>query len=188
MKFFENMTINLLDIIIIVPLLYFAWNGYKKGFVTELASLAALVLGLYMAFYFSDFAAEMLNDLFEINPKYVAVFAFILTFIVVIFLVITAGKIVQKFIDVLLLGFLNKFAGAIFGILKGALLLSVIFFVLNYFHINDYIIKPEAKQKSLFYEPVEDIAPALFSWINSANFDFDFPHKEEMKDAVNDIY
>jgi len=79
------MTINLLDIIIIVPLLLFAWGGYKKGFVIEVASLAALVLGLYMAFFFSDFAAQMLNDLFDIDQKYVAVIAFILTFIVVLF-------------------------------------------------------------------------------------------------------
>lgn len=182
------MTVNLLDIIIIIPLLYFAYNGYKRGFIVELASLAALVVGLYMAFYFSDFAAEMLNDLFEMNQKYVAVFAFIMTFIVVIFLVITAGKIVQKFVDVLLLGFFNKLAGAAFGVLKGALLLSILCFGFNYFHISDYIIKPDVKQKSLFYESVEDIAPALYSWINSKNFDFDFPDKEEVNDAIDNIY
>ena len=182
------MTVNLLDIIIIIPLLYFAWNGYKKGFVIELASLAALVLGLYMAFYFSDFAAELLNDLFEIDQKYIAIIAFILTFIVVIFLVITAGKIVQKFLDILLLGVFNKLAGAVFGILKGALIISIVFFVFNYFKVSDYIIKLETKQKSLFYKPVEEIAPALYSWINTTNFDFEFPYKEEVNDAIENIY
>ena len=59
------MTINLLDIILLIPLLLFAWNGYKKGFIIELASLAALVLGLYMAFFFSDlfyFLADSHNN------------------------------------------------------------------------------------------------------------------------------
>lgn len=182
------MTVNLLDIIIIIPLLFFAYNGYKRGFIIELASLAALVAGLYMAFYFSDFAAEMLNDLFEMNQKYVAIIAFIMTFIVVIFLVITAGKIVQKFVDILLLGFFNKLAGAAFGVLKGALLLSIVLYGLNYFHISDYIIKPEAKQKSLFYQSVEDIAPELYSWIDSKNFNFDFPDKEEVDEAIDNVY
>ena len=45
------MTVNLLDILIIVPLLLFAWNGYRKGLIIEIASLAALVLGLYAAFF-----------------------------------------------------------------------------------------------------------------------------------------
>lgn len=178
------MTVNLLDIIIIIPLLLFAWGGYKKGLIIEIASLAALVIGLYMAFFFSDFAAEMLNDLFDIDPKYVAVIAFLLTFIVVIFLVITAGKIVQKFVDILLLGFFNKLAGAVFGMLKGALILSIVLFVINYFHFGDFIFKEDMRQKSIFYEPVESIAPALYSWLDSKNFTFEIPEKEEIINAV----
>lgn len=178
------MNINLLDILIIVPLMLFAWNGFKKGLIIEIASLAALVLGLYMAFFFSDFAAEMLNDLFDMNPKYVAVFAFILTFIVVLFLVLTVGKIVQKFVDILLLGFLNKLAGAVFGVLKGALLLSILIFVINYFDFGKHIIKGEAREKSMFYEPVESIAPALYSWLNSNNFTFDIPNEDELKEMI----
>ena len=178
------MNINLLDILIIVPLLLFAWNGYKKGLIIELASLAALVIGLYMAFFFSDFAAGLLNDFFDIDQKYVAVLAFILTFIAVLFLVMAVGKIVQKFVDILLLGFLNKLAGAVFGMLKGALLLSILIFVINYFDFGEYIIKKDTREKSIFYEPVESIAPALYSWLDSNNFTFDIPDKEELMDKV----
>ncbi len=178
------MNVNLLDIIIIVPLLLFAWNGYKKGFIIEIATLAALVIGLYMAFFFSDFAANMLNDLFDIDQKYVAVIAFLMTFIVVIFLVITVGKIVQKFIEVLLLGFLNKLAGAVFGMLKGALILSILIFVINYFHFGDFIFKEDTRQKSIFYEPIESIAPKLYSWLDSKNFTFEIPDKEEILETV----
>lgn len=176
----NTMTINLLDVILLIPLLLFAWNGYRKGFIVEVASLAALILGLYVAFFFSDFAAEMLNDLFDMNPKYVAVFAFLITFIVVIFLVLTVGKIVQKFVDILLLGFLNKLAGAVFGFLKGALLLSILIFVINYFDYGEYIIKKEEREKSIFFEPIESIAPTLYSWLNSNNFTFEIPNKDEL--------
>ncbi|NQU32216.1 MAG: CvpA family protein [Bacteroidetes bacterium] len=178
------MNVNLLDIIIIIPLLLFAWGGYKKGLVIEVASLAALVLGLYMAFFFSDFAAQLLNDLFDMDQKYVAVFAFLMTFIVVIFLVITVGKIVSKFVDILLLGFLNKLAGAAFGMLKGALLLSILIFVINYFNFGDFIFKEETRQKSIFYEPIQSIAPKLYSWLDSNNFTFEIPNKEEIMDKV----
>ena len=178
------MTINLLDIIILVPLALFAWNGYKKGLIIEVASLAALVLGLYMAFFFSDFAAEMLNDLFDLDQKYVAVFAFLMTFIVVLFLVLTLGKALEKVVKILLLGLLDKLAGAVFGILKGALLLSILIFVINYFNFGDYLFKEEIRSKSIFYEPVESIAPALYSWLDSNNFTFEIPDKEELMDKV----
>lgn len=178
------MTINLLDIILIIPLLLFAWNGYKKGFIVEVASLAALILGLYIAFFFSDFAAEMLNSLFDLDQKYVAVFAFLITFIVVIFLVLTVGKIVQQFINILLLGFLNKLAGAVFGLLKGALLLSILIFVINYFDFGENMIKQEEREKSIFFAPIESIAPALYSWLNSNNFTFEIPDKDELINKV----
>ncbi len=179
------MSVNIIDLVLLVPLLFFAYQGFHKGLIIEVASLAALVLGLYFAFFFSDFAADMLNDQFTMNEKYVGVLSFIMTFIVVIFLVITVGKIVQKFIDILLLGFLNKLAGAAFGALKGALLLSVLIFVINYFDSDKSLIKPDARQKSLFYEPIESIAPALYSRLNLDNINVDIPNKEEL---LNEIY
>lgn len=178
------MTINLLDIIILVPLALFGWNGYKKGLIIEVASLAALVIGLYVAFYFSDFAAEMLNDLFDLDQKYVAVIAFLMTFIVVLFLVLTLGKALEKVVKILLLGLLDKIAGAVFGILKGALILSILIFVINYFNFGDYLFKEEARTKSVFFEPVKSIAPALYSWLDSNNFTFEIPDKEELMDKV----
>ncbi len=128
---------------------------------------------------------QMLNYLFTLDEKWVGVLSFIMTFIVVIFLVITVGKIVQKFVDILLLGFLNKLAGAAFGVLKGALLISVLLFVINYFDSGQRLINPEARQKSLFYEPIESIAPTLYSRLNLDNIKFEIPNKEEL---LNEIY
>jgi membrane protein required for colicin V production len=46
------MELNLLDIIILIPLLLFAYNGYKKGLIIEIATLIALVLGIYASIHF----------------------------------------------------------------------------------------------------------------------------------------
>lgn len=174
------MNINILDIIIIIPLLLFAWQGYKKGFIIEVATLAALILGLYFSFYFSDYAARLLNEYFTIDEKYIAALSFIVTFIVVVIAISAIGKVLQKFIDIILLGFLNKAAGAIFGIIKGALLLSILLLIINYFDTSQNLIKEEYKEKSVFYEPIADFAPQLYSWLHLENFDFRIPEKEEI--------
>jgi len=98
--------------------------------------------------------------------------------------VLAVGKVLEKFVNILLLGFLNKLTGAVFGILKGALLLSILIFVINYFNFGDYLFKEEARTKSMFYEPVESIAPALYSWLDSNNFTFEIPDKEELMNKV----
>ena len=174
------MSINFLDIIIIIPLLLFAWQGYKKGLIIEVATLAALILGLFFAFYFSDYAANLLNEHFDIDEKYIAALSFIVTFIVVVFTVVAIGKILQKIIDIILLGFLNKAAGAVFGIVKGALILSILFLIINYFDSNQRFIKEEYKESSIFYEPIASFAPKLYNWLHLDNFDFRIPDKEEI--------
>ncbi len=83
-----------------------------------------------------------------------------------------------------MLGFLNKAAGAVFGILKGALYMSILIFVVNYFDTGQNIIKKDSRENSLFYEPIESIVHSLYSWLNLENFDINLPEKEELLDEV----
>ena len=178
------MNISTLDIFLLIPMLLFAWGGYKKGLIISLASLAALILGLYAAFFFSDYAGGLLTEYFTISEKYLAAISFVVTFVVVIIIVIVLGNALDKVIDVLLLGFLNKAAGAVFGFLKGALYMSILIFVVNYFDSGQNIIKKENRENSLFYEPVESVAPFLYSWLNLENLNIDIPDKDELLDEV----
>ncbi len=179
------MSINFLDIIILIPLLLWARQGYRKGLIISVASLAALVLGLYFAFFFSDYTANQLTQHFTIDPEYLALVSFIITFVVVVLAVILIGNIAQKFIDVLMLGFLNKAAGLVFGILKGALYLSILIFLINYFDAGQNIIKQKYRESSMLYKPVASLAPMLYSRLNLDNLKIELPSKDEL---LEDIY
>ncbi len=178
------MNLNLLDILILIPLLLFAWKGYKKGLIIEVTTLAALVLGLYFAFFFSDFAAGMLTSSFNISEQYLGILSFVATFIGVVILVLAVGKILEKFIDVLMLGFLNKLAGAVFGALKGALYVSILIFLINYLDSGRSIIKRDAAASSYLYGPVESFAPMLYSRLQLENFHIELPDKDEILKKV----
>ena len=157
---------NILDIILAVPLLWFAYRGFQKGLVIELASLLALILGIWAAIHFSFFAADFLSNNFDIGPKYLPVTAFIITFIGVVLGVILVGKIVEKFINLLALGFLNKLAGLIFGIVKAAFLLSVITLIINSFDDDQSLITPKLREGSLLYKPIERFAPGIIPMLD----------------------
>jgi len=170
------MNINFLDIILVIPLLLFTYSGFKKGLIIEVATLAALILGLYFAFYFSEFATEILDNWFSIDPAYLTVIAFIVTFTVVMLLVIAIGKIIEKFF--------NKLAGAVFGLMKGALVVSIIIFTINYFNESRTVLKKETCEQSILYGPLESIAPTLYSWVQTTHFHFKIPEKQELIDQV----
>ena len=157
---------NILDIILAVPLLWFAYRGFQKGLVIELASLVALILGIWAAIHFSFFAADFLTDNFDIGPKYLPVTAFIITFIVVVLGVILVGKIVEKFINLIALGFLNKLGGLVFGIVKAAFFLSVIALIINSFDDDQSLITPKLREGSLLYKPIERFAPSIIPMLD----------------------
>jgi len=86
------MTVNLIDIIFLVPLMLFAWSGYRKGLIIEAATLGALILGLYFAIFFSDFAASLISQNINIEAKYIGAISFVVTFVAVVFGIIAIGK------------------------------------------------------------------------------------------------
>jgi membrane protein required for colicin V production len=178
------MSVNILDLIILIPLLLWARQGYNKGLIISVASFAALILGLYFAFFFSDYTAGKLTEHFTIDKEYLAVISFVVTFVVVVIAVVLVGNILQKFIDVLMLGFLNKAAGAIFGVLKGALYLSILIFFINFLDPGKNIIKPKYREGSTLFKPVERFAPMLYSRLNLDNMNIELPDKDDVLDNL----
>ena len=172
---------NYVDIILLVPIIWFVYQGFRKGFVIELASLVALVLGIYAALYFSDYAAEFLIGHFNMGSKYVPVVSFIITFIVIVFIVYSIGKLLEKLIDLVALGFLNKLAGGIFGLLKGVVLISVVLMIINQF--SDHFISEEKKERSMLYEPIEGVAPML--WESIRDWDLGDPKIKELQEGMD---
>lgn len=174
---------NIIDIILIIPIIWFAYQGFKRGLVIELTSLLALILGIYAALYFSGYAANFLTNNLNIGPKYVPIISFIITFIVVVVIVFFIGKILEKLINMVALGFLNKLAGVVFGILKAAVFMSIIMLIIN--HFNDKFISDEKKEGSFLYEPIAGIAPLL--WQSFKEFDLDDPSQTKPKDENEEV-
>lgn len=160
---------NVIDIIIIIPLIWAFYVGFKKGLIIELFSLIALIGGIYAALHFSFYAENFLSTHVSIDEKYLTIASFIVTFLVVVLLVFILGKILEKFVNLLALGFLNKLAGSAFGLLKTAVILSVIFIILN--NINIKFFSDEKRESSLLYGPVESIAPFLWTKIQEMDID-----------------
>jgi len=163
---------NYLDIIIGIILIIFGIRGLTKGIINEVASLAALVVGLYGMFYFSDITANYLKDLIDIKPEYIATISFLLTFIIFVVIIKLAGKLLSSLLSSLSLGWLDKMGGLVFGVLKGSLITSLLIMLMNVMNISG-TIPQEVRDNSLLYRPVEQTAPYLYK-----NFKF-------VRDAVD---
>ncbi len=153
---------NYIDIIISVPLVWFAWKGFGKGLIIELSSLAGLALGIYISVRFAHFTACHLEEHFSINPAYLNLAAFIITFLAVVIMVFVFAKMMEGVMKVVRLSFLNKLAGLAFGMLKIALIISSLMYAINIISGSKSFPGEELRGQSLLYEPIEQIAPAIF--------------------------
>ena len=148
---------NLLDFLLLIPVVWLCIRGFGKGLILELATLAGLALGILAAYFFADELESLLKDYFSFGSTAPKVVAYIIIFLLVMLVVYLIGKIVEKSADLVALGWLNKILGAIVGIAKGILLVCIVLFLIEKFDPSQNVIKPDVKQKSLFYQPAMDL-------------------------------
>ncbi|TDQ28433.1 CvpA family protein [Tenacibaculum caenipelagi] len=170
---------NTFDIIITALLLFGFVRGLMKGLFVEVASLVALVAGVYGAIHFSYFIGDWLKDSVNWEEKYISLAAFAGTFVVIIVVIALLGKILTKIADFASLGILNKILGGVFGALKIGLILSVIFIFFG--KMNDTIpfVKQQSLEESILYKPVKKIAPTIFPSIIKDGEDEDSKQESE---------
>ena len=154
---------GILDIIIGLLLLYGLYKGIRNGLFVELASLIALVAGLYGAIHFSYIVGEYLSKNMEWNERYVNTASFLITFILIVLVVNMAGKLLTKIADFAMLGLLNKIAGGIFGALKVAVILGALLIFFDRTNNQLGFIRQESIEESKLYMPVKEIGALVFS-------------------------
>ena len=153
---------NIFDIVIAALLIFGFVRGVLKGLFVEVASLAALIGGVYGAIHFSYFIGDFLKEAVSWDQEYVSLAAFAGTFITIIVTIALLGKMLTKLADFAALGVINKILGGVFGAIKIGLILSVVFIFFG--KMNDTIpfVKKETLDESILYAPVRKIAPTIF--------------------------
>ena len=157
---------NTIDLVFAILLLWAAYRGYTKGFIVQLATLAALLLGILGAVMFSDFTSELIIKKFEVSGQYLPILSFAITFIVIVIAVHLLAKMLNKLIDAIALGIVNRLLGVLFSILKIAFIVSIILVLVNKIDNKYKFIPDDTKENSLLYKPLSNFAPMIFPYLN----------------------
>lgn len=151
----------IIDVVLVIVLAYGVIKGIFKGFFVEVASLVAIVLGVYGAIHFSNYAGDYLSETFDWSEQTINITAFTLTFVAIVVLVSLAGKGLTKLADLVMLGLLNKLLGAVFGGIKMALIASTVLIIFDRVNPTLQIISDEELQATMLYKPIKALAPII---------------------------
>ncbi len=174
---------NVLDILFLVPLLFALYRGFKKGLIHMIASLAALLLGIFGAIKLRPVFAALLDSVFNIAPEHINTIAFAVAFVTIVLVVHIVGFLVDKLVKAVALNFVNRLLGMAFGLLVTAFVLSMILWPINQINAEKQIIKPKHIDGSLLYKPLSALAPAVFPYLKKQDWKQYVPKKKE-KQAV----
>jgi membrane protein required for colicin V production len=157
---------NTVDLVFAILLLWAAYRGFTKGFIVQLATLAALLLGILGAVMFSDFTSELIIKKFEVSGQYLPILSFAVTFIAIVIAVHLLAKMLNKLIDAIALGIVNRLLGVLFSILKTAFIVSIILVLINKADNKFNFIPDDTKENSILYKPLSNFAPMIFPYLN----------------------
>ena len=152
-----------IDIVLGLLILLGAYHGYKAGFLMELFSLVAIVLGVLGGFKFMGWAMLLLAEKVDINEKVLPYFAFGAVFALIVISVNLLGKLISASIDKTFLGSADQVAGAVLGLLRTAFMFSIVLWIVDSLKFK---FLAQWTDGSRLYPMVANIAPKFTDWIS----------------------
>jgi membrane protein required for colicin V production len=96
-----------------------------KGLVREVCTLLGVIVGAWGAFTYYGYVSNALSGFIKLPQAVATPISFLLIYIVLGLLFFFAGHLLTTIFKIMLLGWLNRFGGIIFGLMQGAFIVCI---------------------------------------------------------------
>lgn len=179
---------NFLDIILICIVAIFLIRGFFRGLVQEVMSLAAVVLAIFLASNYQHILVPHL-ELYINSEITVNALAYVLIFFGTIIVFWLLAKAIRTMLDISLLGWIDRLAGGVFGVIEGVLITLILLMFLQSFAPDSSWIKESqiAPRSQHLLQLVGDLAPqSMREALKSKGFELPSPKEafDSAKEAI----
>lgn len=181
---------NWFDILVGILLLIAFINGYRKGLIMQLVGLATIILAAIFGGRLAEKILPDIHRLLELSPNTARVLSFVLAFALIAIVLSLIGRLLQKFIDVVLLSFVNRLLGSVIALATMMLFLSILLNLVLMLDRNETVVDRKTRQESFFFERVEAVVPAIIPYLNKEYWKEYIPrnYREELERKSDSIY
>lgn len=184
---------NWFDLTIGILLLIAFINGYRKGLIMQLVGLATIILAAIFGGRLAQTILPEINRLIDLSPEVARVLSFVLAFVAIAVVLSLIGRILQRFIEVVFLSFINRLLGAVIAAGTMMVFLSIILNLVLMLDGNEQVINKKTKEESFFFERVEAVVPAIVPYLEPQFWDEHIPEKyreeiEKKSEPIDSTY
>jgi len=135
---------SIFDIILIIILVGCLFRGFATGLIKSVGAFVGLIGGAFLASHFYLWLFGFISNWFGTYTNIGQVVCFLIIFIIASWIIHFIFAIIDKTYDLLsvipFLKSINRFAGAILGLLVGALIMGLMLYLASkYFPVGGYI-------------------------------------------------
>lgn len=123
---------NILDYIILVPLIYLTIKGVMRGLIREVASLAGIILGIWLGMLYQPEVTEVIRHYLP-ETKFIPIISLALIFVLMVMICNLAGWGIRFIFKKVLLGWFDRLMGGLFAVIKTILLSYVAIIILTFY-------------------------------------------------------
>ena len=123
---------NPFDVFIILIMGYSIVRGLFRGLVKEVSSIIGVLGGFYAAYSYYPMVAKLLSGIID-EQSYLNILSFLIVFCGILIIISILGVVIKYLLNVAFLGWIDRICGLGFGLIKGVLIVSVIFIILTTF-------------------------------------------------------
>ena len=156
---------NTLDIVILLLFIPGIIRGLSKGFLEQAISLVGVVLSVYLAYHFSDFACNIIKQYITVSETVLNVIGFAVVLVVVLLLVMLLSKLVTTVAEMASLGWLNKVLGIVFALGTTALVIAILIILFDTVNVKFELVKSNILQDSVLYGHLKDFGYFVFPYM-----------------------
>jgi membrane protein required for colicin V production len=150
--------LSIWDFVILIILLAGAYRGYQKGLLRAVVGFVALIAGILGAIMWTPEGIAFLSQRFDISGEILPVLAFLAIFSLIVLVLSLIGRLVKLVIDLTPIGALDGLVGALLGLFKWALGISIVLWILDKAEVG----LPVADEDSALLTNVRMVAPYMF--------------------------
>jgi len=150
-----------IDILFVIFLISAVFKGLRNGLLLAVFSLVGWIIGIAAALKLSATVANHVRQEAHWDSKWLPVLCFVAVFIVVALLVRWGAMLIQKGVELAMLGWINKIG----GILLYAILYTLLYSVFLFYADKMNLISEATEKASRSYAFVQPWGPVVIEWV-----------------------
>ena len=143
------------DVILLIIVVFAVIKGFRRGLIVGIFSFLAILIGLAAALKLSAMMASYLGSHVEVAQRWLPALSFALVFLGVVLLVRLGANLLQKAVEVAMMGWVNRLGGILFYLLMYLIVYSIMLFYADQLHL----LHRENAEESISYRFILPLGP-----------------------------